>query len=132
MNGLSGKNLPESNSTQIEAFKALIDAVLSLRSLNTRDGSEILAGNLREQISSSLRLFPDTLKRKSKIIGLWSRTLNKAERKYSVPESECFGAVYGIKTCRPYLFGENIDVFTDQNCRKWLILIFDPSGRLVR
>lgn len=63
-------------------------------------------------------------------IGIWSRTLNIAENKYTNVRN-CLGVLYGIMTCHPYLFVPHFDVFTDHKCLWWLIHIADPSGRLM-
>lgn len=44
---------------------------------------------------------------------------------------DCLEVLYDITTCRPYLFGETFDVFTDGNCLRWLMVIADPSGCLI-
>lgn len=67
-----------------------------------------------------------------KPIGDWSRTLQQAERNYSVPEKECLAVVWDLTTLRPYLQGVHLTVNTDQSCLGWLMSIMDRSGRLMR
>ncbi len=64
--------------------------------------------------------------------GFWSRTLAPAERNCSASERECLAVVYGITTCRPYLYGERFTFHTDHAALRWLVEISDPSGRLMR
>eukprot|EP00171_Calliarthron_tuberculosum_P000507 IDg507t1 len=66
-------------------------------------------------------------------VGFWSRTLNAAEKNYSPTERECLAVIYGVTTCRPYLYGQRFKVVTDHNSLRWLLEINDPaSGRLMR
>ncbi|CAN8062284.1 unnamed protein product [Agarophyton chilense] len=67
-----------------------------------------------------------------KPIGYWSRSLNAAEKKYSVSEKECLAVVWALTTLRPYLQGERFTVNTDHSSLRWLLSITDPSGRLTR
>ncbi len=77
-------------------------------------------------------LFQEQEDRYRSPIRFWSRTLSPAERNYSASERECLPLVYGITTCRPYLFGEHFTVDTDHAALRLLMSISDPSGRLMR
>ncbi|CAN8069586.1 unnamed protein product [Agarophyton chilense] len=60
------------------------------------------------------------------------RSLNAAEKKYSVSEKECLAVVSALTTLRPYLQKERFTVNTDHSPLRWLLSITDPSGRLTR
>lgn len=130
---VKGKRLPPLTEVPIAAFNALIKAVLDPVILSIpKQGLKYSLDTDASDYQVGCALFQTAESGERKPIGFWSRTLNSAERNYSVPERECLAVVYGITTCRPYLFGEKFDVFTDQNCLRWLMLITDPSGRLMR
>ena len=46
-------------------------------------------------------------------IGFWSRSLNPAEKNYSVGEKECLAIVWAVQLLRPYFEGTHFDLYTD-------------------
>lgn len=52
-----------------------------------------------------------------------SRTLNKAEKYYSVIEKELLRIVWGIKHFRHYLYGKKFEIQTDHKPLVWLFSI---------
>ncbi|KAL4083611.1 hypothetical protein QTP88_028927 [Uroleucon formosanum] len=61
-----------------------------------------------------------------------SRTLNKAEINYNTTEKELASIVWGVKTFRPYHFGQQFNIITDHRALVWLFNLKDPGPRLTR
>ena len=61
-----------------------------------------------------------------------SRSLNKHESNYSSYEGEMLGAVWAIKTLRPYLHGHHFTVVTDHQPLVWLMTNQSLTGKHCR
>lgn len=61
-----------------------------------------------------------------------SRSLTKAERKYSPTERELIGIIFGIEKFRGYVEGTGFTVITDCASLQWLHRLREPTGRLSR
>jgi len=61
-----------------------------------------------------------------------SRTLNMAEKNYSVTKKECLAVVFGILKFRPFIEGLHFQVVTDHYSFLWLLRTQDPHGKLAR
>ena len=65
-------------------------------------------------------------------VGFWSRSLNPAEKNYSVGEKECLAIIWAVQILRPYLERKHFDLYTDHQSLKWMMSLTDASGRLGR
>jgi RNase H-like domain found in reverse transcriptase/Reverse transcriptase (RNA-dependent DNA polymerase) len=65
-------------------------------------------------------------------LGFWSRTLNSAERKYSMTKKECLAIVWAVTHLRPYLEGKDVPVITDHHALIWVMTLSDAQGQLAR
>ena len=61
-----------------------------------------------------------------------SRTLNKAEEKYTTSEKELLAIVWAMKRLRQYLLCKKFKIQTDHPVLIWLHFLKDPSLRLLR
>ena len=76
-----------------------------------------------------MQLYPDGTRHP---IGYWSRSLNNAEKNFSITEKEGLDVVWGYQVLRPYFEGERFVIYTDHQALKWLLGATDVSGRLAR
>ena len=66
------------------------------------------------------------------VITYANRTLNKAEKNYSVTDLECLTVGWDIWKMRGYLERYHFIVLTDHQSFKWLNSMDNPFGRLAR
>jgi len=65
-------------------------------------------------------------------IYFYSRTLNQAEKNYTVSEKECLAVVQAIKKFRGFIECSHFTVETDHQALCWLKNVKEPVGRLAR
>eukprot|EP00171_Calliarthron_tuberculosum_P022637 IDg22637t1 len=134
LKGTMPKTLPPFTEEQHQSFQALLKKLSNPPILALPQPLlpyELHTDASAYQVGCSLfQKYPD---RSLRPVGFWSRTLNAAEKNYSPTERECLAVIYGVTTCRPYLYGQRFKVVTDHNSLRWLLEINDPaSGRLMR
>ncbi len=61
-----------------------------------------------------------------------SRGLTKAEANYSVPQLECLAVVWAINKYAQYIEYMHFTIQIDHQALKWLQMLKEPTGRLVR
>jgi len=61
-----------------------------------------------------------------------SRSLNPHEKRYEAWKGEMLGAVWGVKTMRPYLHGTHFCLHTDHRPLLWLLTAKEPTGQQAR
>ena len=61
-----------------------------------------------------------------------SRSLNQAERNYSVTELETLAVVWGITHFHSYVYGKSVTVLTDHSAVKSVLETSNPSGKHAR
>ena len=125
--------LPPFNEEQSAAFELLKKALLSppiLRLPRAYLSYSVDTDACNHQVGCALlQTYPDGICRP---IGFWSRSLNPAEKNYSVSEKECLAIVWAVQLLRPYLEGTHYDLYTDHQALRWILPGSDHSGRLAR
>ena len=61
-----------------------------------------------------------------------SKTLNEAQRNYTIAKKELLAVVFALDKFRAYLVGYFIVVFTDHSALKYLLTKQDAKARLIR
>lgn len=61
-----------------------------------------------------------------------SKVLNKLERKYTTLEKEAYALLWSIKHFKRYLYGNQFEVFVDNNPLSWLKTAQFTSARVMR
>lgn len=67
-----------------------------------------------------------------KVLAYYSRSLNKAERRYCVTRRELLAVVKSIEHFHPYLYGQCFLVRTDHAALRWLMSFKSPEGQIAR
>ena len=125
--------LPPFNEEQSAAFELLKKALLAppiLRLPRADLPYSVDTDACNNQVGSALlRTYPDGTRHP---IGFWSRSLNPAEKNYSVGEKEYLAIVRAVQLLRPYLEGTHFDLYTDHQALRWILIGSDHSGHLAR
>ena len=61
-----------------------------------------------------------------------SKTLNEAQRNYTIIENNLLAIIYALDKLRAYLVGLVIVIFTDHSALKYLLTKQDAKERLIR
>jgi len=69
---------------------------------------------------------------KDKPLAFASRTLNKAETRYSTTEKKLLVIVWATKHFRQYVYGRKFKIVIDHKPLIWLINVKNPNSRLMR
>ena len=69
---------------------------------------------------------------RSRVVYYASRLLSAPERNYSATERECLAVLEGVRTFRPYLYGNRFKILTDHNALVWLQNHKDQNSKLMR
>lgn len=139
----------------VRGFSSIMGPLNALTSKNAKfiwtDECENAFRSIKEQlISSPVLTCPDfsktftlhcdassyglgaVLTQEDGVIAYASRSLTKAERKYSTTELECLAVLWAIEKFRCYLEGYYFEVITDHASLIWLDNLKEPCGRLSR
>ena len=67
-----------------------------------------------------------------KVIGYFSRTLNKSDRRYCVTRRELLAVIEALKHFHPYLYGVPFTIRSDHGSLRWLLNFKNIEGQLGR
>jgi len=104
--------------------KVLIYPDFSKHFFLVTDASNVAVGGVLSQEDEKTGLL--------KPIAFYSRTLNKAEQRYSTIEKELLAVVYCCTQAKPYIYGRQFTVVTDHAPLTWLLKFRDSTSRLTR
>lgn len=88
----------------------------------TTDASNVAIGAVLAQLHDG----------KERPIAYLSRTLSKAEEKYSATAKELLAIYFAAKTFRPYLYGREFTIYTDHEPLTKELKLTDSTGRVTR
>lgn len=88
----------------------------------TTDASNVAIGAVLAQLQDG----------KERPIAYLSRTLSKAEEKYSATAKELLGIYFAAKTFRPHLYGREFYIYTDHEPLTKELKLTDSTGRVTR
>jgi predicted aspartyl protease len=86
------------------------------------DASNVGMGSVLSQVQDG----------QEKVISYYSKSFNKAERKYCVTRRELLAVVASIKNFHHYLYGRKFKVRSDHGALSWLFNFKNPEGQLAR
>jgi RNase H-like domain found in reverse transcriptase len=120
-------------SEQRQAFLELKDVLASPDFLAPpRDGAERTLVTDASQYGLGVFLLQNEVERGCLPLGFAIRKLKGAEVRWTVSEKECAAVIFGLKTFRHLLYGDEFTVVADHKALAWLISLTDPKDRLTR
>ena len=118
------------DNEQEQAFQELKNALITAPTLSRPDFS--LPFVLQTDASSAGlgAVLTQVQNDEEHVIAFASRSMQGAEKNYTVTEQECLAVIWAVEKFRPYLEGYHFTVITDHSSLRWLYHLKDPTGRL--
>lgn len=131
----TGKKAPpfQWSDTANEAFEKLKSALTSTPILTRPDFSKPFAVHCDASNFGVGAMLTQDSEGVEKPIAYFSKSLNGAQKNYSVTERELLSVITALEHWRCYLDnGQKFTIYTDHSALQWFLNLDNPSGRLAR